>query len=94
MINTYQAAVVFFQTLLFLVPASNNMKPISLYGHHTRPNPKKVVMVLDELRISYEIKLLEFPEMEQPACLRSILQKATIGCLTLLSAILPAHTGG
>ncbi|KAJ5504568.1 hypothetical protein N7463_007442 [Penicillium fimorum] len=38
-----------------------------LYGHHAGPNPTKVVMVLEELKIPYEIKLLEFPEMKQPA---------------------------
>ncbi|CAI7587185.1 unnamed protein product [Penicillium crustosum] len=43
------------------------MQPIILYGHHAGPNPKKVVMVLEELKIPYEIKLLEFPEMKQPA---------------------------
>lgn len=43
------------------------MKPILLYGHHAGPNPKKVVMVLEELKIPYEIKLLEFLEMKQPA---------------------------
>lgn len=43
------------------------MKPITLYGHHAGPNPKKVIMVLEELEIPYEIKLLEFPEMKQPA---------------------------
>ena len=43
------------------------MKPITLYGHRAGPNPEKVVMVLEELRIPYEIKLLEFPEMKQPA---------------------------
>lgn len=43
------------------------MKPITLYGHHAGPNPKKVVMVLEELNIPYDVKLLEFPEMKQPA---------------------------
>jgi glutathione S-transferase len=43
------------------------MKPIVLYGHHAGPNPKKVVMVLEELNIPYKIKLLQFPEMKQPA---------------------------
>ncbi|KAF1810789.1 glutathione S-transferase Ure2-like protein [Eremomyces bilateralis CBS 781.70] len=43
------------------------MKPIILYGHHAGPNPKKVVMVLEELNIPYEVKLLKFPEMKQPA---------------------------
>lgn len=42
------------------------MQPIILYGHHAGPNPKKVVMVLEELKIPYEVKLLEFPEMKQP----------------------------
>ncbi|KAK4868235.1 hypothetical protein LT330_007433 [Penicillium expansum] len=43
------------------------MQSIILYGHRAGPNPKKVVMVLEELKIPYEIKLLEFPEMKQPA---------------------------
>lgn len=41
------------------------IKPIVLYGHHAGPNPKKVVMVLEELKVPYESKLLEFPEMKQ-----------------------------
>ncbi|KAL2832864.1 glutathione S-transferase [Aspergillus cavernicola] len=43
------------------------MQPITLYGHHAGPNPKKVAMVLEELNLPYEIKLLEFPKMKQPA---------------------------
>ena len=42
------------------------MKPIVLYSHNAGPNPKKVVMVLEELSLPYETKLLEFPEMKQP----------------------------
>jgi glutathione S-transferase len=43
------------------------MRPIVLYSHHAGPNPKKVIMVLEELKVPYEVKLLEFPEMKQAA---------------------------
>lgn len=44
-----------------------SLKPITLWGHTAGPNPWKVAMVLEELNVPYETKILEFPEMKQPA---------------------------
>ena len=41
------------------------VKPIILYGHNTGPNPWKVAMLLEELSLPYEHKLLEFPDMKK-----------------------------
>ncbi|KAG4437564.1 hypothetical protein IFR05_006951 [Cadophora sp. M221] len=41
-------------------------KPITLYGHTSGPNPWKVAIVLEELNIPYEHKLLEFPDLKKP----------------------------
>ncbi|KAJ5191378.1 Glutathione S-transferase-like protein OpS6 [Penicillium cinerascens] len=42
-----------------------SLKPITLYGHATGPNPWKVVMVLEELNIPYENKIVDFPDMKK-----------------------------
>ena len=43
----------------------SSLKPITVYGHNTGPNPWKVVMLLEELSIPYEHKLIEFPDMKK-----------------------------
>ncbi|KAL0257752.1 hypothetical protein SLS55_006915 [Diplodia seriata] len=43
----------------------SSLKPIVLYSHATGPNPWKVAIILEELKIPYETKFLEFPEMKQ-----------------------------
>ncbi|OQE10584.1 hypothetical protein PENFLA_c088G01740 [Penicillium flavigenum] len=43
------------------------MQPLVLFGHHAGPNPRKVAMVIEELGIPYEHKLMEFAELKQPA---------------------------
>lgn len=43
----------------------SSVKPIVLYSHATGPNPWKVAIILEELKIPYETKFLEFPEMKQ-----------------------------
>lgn len=42
-----------------------SLKPIVLYGHGPGPNPWKVVMVLEELNIPYENKIVDFPDMKK-----------------------------
>lgn len=42
-----------------------SLKPIVLYSHATGPNPWKVTAVLEELKLPYETKFLQFPEMKQ-----------------------------
>jgi glutathione S-transferase len=42
------------------------MQPLILYSHRAGPNPKKVRMILEELSICYQVKVLEFPEMKKP----------------------------
>lgn len=41
-------------------------KPIILYSHATGPNPWKVAIVLEELNLPYEMKMVEMPEMKRP----------------------------
>lgn len=42
-----------------------SLKPIVLYSHATGPNPWKVTAILEELKLPYETKFLQFPEMKQ-----------------------------
>lgn len=43
----------------------SSTKPLVLYSHATGPNPWKVAIILEELKIPYETKFLEFPQMKQ-----------------------------
>ncbi|RDW79627.1 hypothetical protein BP6252_04265 [Coleophoma cylindrospora] len=40
-------------------------KPIVLYGHTSGPNPWKVAIILEELKIPYEIKIVDFAEIKK-----------------------------
>ncbi|KAI1275233.1 thioredoxin-like protein [Xylaria sp. FL0933] len=42
-----------------------SLKPIIVWGHTIGPNPLKVRMVLEELGIPHEFKIVEFGEMKQ-----------------------------
>ncbi|KAJ5638308.1 Glutathione S-transferase-like protein OpS6 [Penicillium lividum] len=42
-----------------------SLKPIVLYGHGPGPNPWKVVMLLEELNIPYENKIVDFADMKK-----------------------------
>jgi glutathione S-transferase len=44
-----------------------SLKPITLYGHATGPNPWKVAMIFEELDLPYEMKIVPKPELKQPA---------------------------
>ena len=41
------------------------LQPITLYAHDSGPNPWKVAIVLRELDVPYEIKMLAFPDMKK-----------------------------
>ncbi|CZS97255.1 related to theta class glutathione S-transferase [Rhynchosporium agropyri] len=41
-------------------------KPITLYGHATGPNPWKVAILLEELKIPYDQKLMDMGDMKKP----------------------------
>ncbi|KAF2083209.1 glutathione S-transferase [Saccharata proteae CBS 121410] len=43
----------------------SNLKPMTLYSHHTGPNPWKVAIILEELDLPYQTKMLEFPELKK-----------------------------
>ncbi|KAL2067934.1 hypothetical protein VTL71DRAFT_16032 [Oculimacula yallundae] len=42
-----------------------SLKPITLWGYESGPNSWKVAIILEELKIPYIIKMLEFPEMKK-----------------------------
>jgi glutathione S-transferase len=42
-----------------------SLKPITLWGHNSGPNPWKVAMVLEELNVPYTLKMIEFPDMKK-----------------------------
>ncbi|KAM0326093.1 hypothetical protein ACHAQA_006686 [Verticillium albo-atrum] len=43
---------------------SNQAKPITLWSHIAGPNPWKVAMVLEDLNVPHETKLIDFPDMK------------------------------
>ncbi|KAF1829455.1 glutathione S-transferas-like protein [Decorospora gaudefroyi] len=43
----------------------SSLKPITIYGKGG-PNPAKVIMLVKELSIPYEVKLIDFSEVKQP----------------------------
>ena len=42
------------------------LKPVTLYGHATGPNPWKVAMVFAELNIPYTMKIVPKPDLKSP----------------------------
>ena len=46
---------------------SSSLTPLVLYGHWAAPNPFKVAIVLKELELSYEYRLVDFSEVKQEA---------------------------
>ena len=45
---------------------SANIKPIILYSHPTGPNPWKVAMILEEIKIPYETIIVEKADLKMP----------------------------
>ena len=41
------------------------VKTLTLWGHNTGPNPWKVAMLLEELNLPYEHKLLDMADMKK-----------------------------
>jgi len=41
-------------------------KPITLYAHASGPNPWKVAIVLEELQIPYELKVMDLGDLKKP----------------------------
>ncbi|KAI1736592.1 glutathione S-transferase [Xylaria scruposa] len=50
--------------------SNTSLKPITVWGHSIGPNPLKVRMVLEELGLPYDFKVVEFDEMKQDAYLK------------------------
>jgi glutathione S-transferase len=44
-----------------------SLKPITLWGHDSGPNPWKVAMILEELNVPYTLKMIQFPDMKKEA---------------------------
>ncbi|KAI1186221.1 thioredoxin-like protein [Nemania serpens] len=54
-----------------MMSSSNaSLKPITLWGHSIGPNPIKVGMILEELGVPFEFKIIEFPQMKEEAYLK------------------------
>ncbi|KAI0405016.1 thioredoxin-like protein [Xylaria palmicola] len=47
-----------------------SLKPITLWGHDIGPNPLKIQMILEELGVPYDHKLIEFPDMKKEEFLK------------------------
>lgn len=43
----------------------SSLKPITLWGHASGPNPWKVAMVFEELNVPFTLKLIDFPDMKK-----------------------------
>lgn len=43
------------------------MKPITVYSHASGPNTWKVVILIEELKLPYELKPVGFDEVKKPA---------------------------
>ncbi|KAL6401304.1 glutathione S-transferase [Ilyonectria robusta] len=44
----------------------DQLKPLVFWSHVHGPNPWKVAVVLEDLKVPYETKFIQFPEMKQP----------------------------
>jgi len=42
-----------------------SLKPVTLWGHDSGPNAWKVAIVLEELKVPYTFKFIEFPDMKK-----------------------------
>ena len=42
-----------------------SLKPVTLWGHDSGPNPWKVAIILEELHIPYTFKRIDFPDMKK-----------------------------
>ncbi|KAJ8125869.1 hypothetical protein O1611_g7768 [Lasiodiplodia mahajangana] len=50
--------------------SNTSLKPITVWGHTIGPNPLKVRMILEELGLPYDFKILEFNEIKGEAFLK------------------------
>lgn len=42
-----------------------SLKPILLYSHATGPNPWKCAIIMEELGLPYETKMIDFSEIKK-----------------------------
>lgn len=43
----------------------SSLEPITLYGHATGPNPWKTAVILEELKLPYETKMMGFADLKK-----------------------------